>query len=58
MMLKRTKSPYTHEVKYWTHSKISGKVHSSFKTTADAVKWHVEQMQRSGLCFDIEVKKI
>ena len=49
---------YTHRVSYQTKHPRLGTVDGTFRTTADALKHHLEQMNRGGLCFNIRVERI
>lgn len=55
--LKKTKG-YTHRIIYKEHHKTHGKVEKTFRTTQDALKVHLEAMNKGGLCFDIKVERL
>ena len=52
------KAGYTHIIKYKENKPRVGVVQSQFPTTQDALKIHLENMRKHGLCFDIVVEPI
>lgn len=58
MLVLRKTSGYTHRITYRENHSSYGHVERTFRTTQDALKFHLAAMQRSGLCYDINVEQI